>query len=166
VTTYYYTRKGSPDKIPARSQALAESYAEMYGGEVYVNPLTEPILFSSEEVQMKYIDLLKTLLAFGPKLAEVWPLVMQLVELVKQIAAKVIPAPAAASGGLELVTPTEEEAAAESQIAQCLTAGGTSQAVIDFSGLRGIFTLLKLAPQLAGFLTGALDLLKKLFPAG
>ena len=113
---------------------------------------------------MKYIDLLKTLLAFGPKLAEVWPLILQALELFKAIAAKLKPE-LAAEGDLQIVDATAEEADLEAQLSLCLSAPG-SQAAFDGSRLRKLIAILQQLPELAGIFTGLLGGLGKLFPAG
>lgn len=104
-----------------------------------------------------YIDLLQKLIAFGPKLIEVWPLVLSIVDLVRQIAEKF--APAVEGGGLALTALSDEEAAAESELVATLTAGDAALPVFDFSFLRTVFQLAKAHPELLLILNSALDFL-------
>lgn len=108
---------------------------------------------------MKYLELLKLLLAFGPKLQEVWPLILQAIELFKAIAAKIAPA-AVADSGLQLVEATAEESQAEAELAQALSAPG-SESAFDGSRLRSLIAIFQSLPELVGIFKTIIGL----FPA-
>lgn len=102
---------------------------------------------------MKYLDILKALKSagkFAPVLLDIYLYILAKFEAVKS----------EASDSLQLVEPTEEEAALESEVAQALTADG-SQAIFDGSRLR---KLAALATQFAE-VAPALFAIAKLFGA-
>lgn len=107
---------------------------------------------------MKWVDLAKTLLALGPKAKAAWPMVLIIIQQLQALAELFAPE---ASGGLELVAPTDEELAVEAQLSALLAEDG-SQAVIDFSSIRAIFALARQIPQVATALAGLLELLNSL----
>jgi hypothetical protein len=139
TATYYYTRKGSDEKIPAPSQLMAETRAEINGGEVFVNPLTEPILFSSEESMASRLDIL-THLALVPQDV---PDVVDAGESLKKVYDRHFPA--TPDGGLQIEALSADE---DRQVEKIRVALAGETGVFDPTRLIGIVTFLASHPEL------------------
>jgi hypothetical protein len=108
TATYYYTRRGSHEKIPARSDAQADAYADIYGGEMSVE-LTSPILFESEEGMSnlaKYFQWLQVIITLKDDAAEILAALQVLMAAIGKVVSKfpALPAPSV-GGGLSFTAP-------------------------------------------------------------
>lgn len=97
---------------------------------------------------MSYLDLLKLLVSFGPKLKLAWPILLAIFEQVQALAE--LFRPETAPGELAITEVSGDELAAEAEIGQLIAVDG-AQSAFDGSRLRGVFKWAKDA--------GLLDLL-------
>lgn len=85
---------------------------------------------------MSYLEFLKLLVSFGPKLKAAWPILLAIFEQVQRLAE--IFRPETAPGELAFVAPDPAELSAEAEVGQLISQDGT-QSAFDGSRLRGVF---------------------------
>lgn len=105
----------------------------------------------------KYLAFVNLLILIFSKRATLWPLVLQLIEMVKQIATEIRGAvdPATEPGVLEMSEASPEVLEAEGRLAQVLATEG-AEAAFDFSRLRRLWKFI----EASGLSDLLLDLLK------
>lgn len=112
---------------------------------------------------LTYLDFIKKILVFAPKLPEIWPLLTQLFVLLKQIADKLgVGLPKAANeGGLALMNLDEKETLAETELTNAYAVAfkidPNSQNAVSLDFLRQIWQLAKASPQIMALLMAAFD---------
>ena len=98
---------------------------------------------------MPYLDWLKLLLALGPKLAVIWPIVQRMIADFRELVAIVKGTTTEEPGTPSVMEVVTAEAETETQVA-ALLAG--PNAAFDGTLLRGVWSFLQKNPELAGLI--------------